>query len=121
MAVNGELKDTATAGDQGERRYPITVPLKNFLRQTGGPGKIVSLYAVFQTDLHSLSILILACTTSVRVRPLKLIRYRPNLLESEGGFNGQETDLLFPALNNPIAVKITVGLLEVVDQADPRS
>jgi len=60
--VNGELKDTVTAGDQGEGGYPISIPLKDFLRQTGGPGKIVSLNAVFQTDLHYSSLLISACT-----------------------------------------------------------
>jgi len=55
LTIDRELENAATAGDQGECLHSIAVPLKDLLRQTGGPGQIVSLHAIFQTDLHFFS------------------------------------------------------------------
>ena len=53
VSVGTNLEDSATTLDQTSGH---SVFLVNFGRQTGGLGRVVSLHAVFDTDLHNLDL-----------------------------------------------------------------
>jgi len=50
LTVHDNIKDPSAARDQGGH---LTQSLTHFIRQTGGPGQIISLRAITNFNLHN--------------------------------------------------------------------
>ena len=50
--VHDHFKPPLARGNQGQRLNGVGIVLEQFVRQTDGAGRVVSLHAVFDTHLH---------------------------------------------------------------------
>ena len=58
LTVHDHIKDPSASGDQGDL---LTQSLTHFIRQTGGPGQIISLRAIMNFNLHTIPLTDIPC------------------------------------------------------------